>query len=168
MHEGQTRSDGSPYISHPIAVAEIIRSHTNRKLPFIAAYLHDVLEDCEHVKESIIVKLFGQQITNIVKELTLPKLIFPSGTKEERTQIKTDALVAKAIYMQPDAKWVKLADRYHNLQSARIYWKTCRTQRYAKQGLDLFHAMKPLPEGSESLQVELLFLISCILSDRKY
>jgi len=169
MHKDQTRTDGSPFSLHPIAVAEIVKAHTGRMLPCVVAFLHDVLEDCD-IDEDTMIDMFGKKITDLVKELTLPDIVeYPENiSKKERSEIKTKILVEKAMIMRSDAKWVKLADRYHNLLTARKTWRPESVKVYAKQGLKLYIAMSPYPEGSAELRSKLLHLISCILAEVEY
>ena len=71
LHEGQFRASGEPYISHPIAVAEIVAGLELDTDCICAALLHDTVEDCSHktnLKE--IEKLFGHDVAMLVDGLT--------------------------------------------------------------------------------------------------
>ena len=85
LHEGQFRNSGDPYISHPIAVAEIVASLGLDTDSICAAFLHDTIEDCsEKTSLAVLRKEFGQEIADIVDGLT--KLVhIPFETKEDES-----------------------------------------------------------------------------------
>ena len=64
-HDGQDRMDGSKYISHPVAVTEILLDLKMDPDSICASLLHDVLEDCDISKNDLI-ELFGNDVANIV------------------------------------------------------------------------------------------------------
>ena len=79
-HKGQTRKfNGKEYIQHPSAVAVEVESHGGTPEMIAAAWLHDVVEDCD-VKIEIIGKMFGEEVAKLVDELTNPKSV-DSGDK---------------------------------------------------------------------------------------
>lgn len=103
-HEGQMRIGGAPYVSHPIAVAEILKSKGYDEKYQITALFHDLLEDTD-ATESEILELGGRDVLEAVKLLT-----------------KTKGYVMESyisgIRSNDMAFVVKGADRLHNLQSA--------------------------------------------------
>lgn len=103
-HNGQLRKHGEPYITHPIAVAEILREKGYGTDYLIAALFHDLLEDTD-AKEEEIEALGGKAVLRAVKLLTKTKGYVMS---EYVSGIKSD----------PIAFAVKGADRLHNLKSA--------------------------------------------------
>ena len=71
-HAGQTRSDKTPYIAHPVRVAkniELYKKSHNIDALISAAYLHDTIEDTDLTKE-MISKIFNESIANNVEDLT--------------------------------------------------------------------------------------------------
>ena len=64
MHLGQVRKSGEPYISHPIAVAEICAEWKLDAQAIMAALLHDVIED-QDVKKDELIERFGAQVANL-------------------------------------------------------------------------------------------------------
>lgn len=100
-HAGQTRVGGAPYITHPAAVVEILKSVGERR-PYIlaAAWLHDVLEDCA-VDYETVCAVAGPRVGALVVGLTKRR-----GLPEAR--------YLRRIFDSPDLTRVKLADRIHN------------------------------------------------------
>lgn len=111
-HEGQFRKySGAPYITHPARVA----ARVSYQLSFIneevvaAAWLHDVLEDCD-VSETKMRMLFGDVVTNLVVELTNPsKGLKVSRTERKRIDIEHISGISNT------AKIIKMIDRIDNL-----------------------------------------------------
>lgn len=125
-HMGQDRKYTKvPYICHPIAVMEIVRTVTDDEDMLIAAVLHDVVEDTP-VEISTIKMLYGERVAELVGWLT-DVSVPEDGNRNVRKDI--DRMhTAKA---PPDAKTIKLADLIHNTESitqhdkdfARVYMK---------------------------------------------
>ena len=103
-HEGQYRKGGLPYITHPLAVAEMVKDWGYDEDVQIAALFHDLLEDTD-AAEADIVRLGGEEVLRIVKLLT-------------KTEGYVMADYIGAIKNDPAAKVIKTADRLHNLRSA--------------------------------------------------
>lgn len=115
-HEGQTRKyNGEPYITHPIRVAHLVAiseglEHLDRNKMVQAAFLHDVLEDCPHITEDMIVEATNRQVLDLVKELTNPS----KGSKLPRAERK--AIDREHLqHVSVEAKILKLIDRYDDL-----------------------------------------------------
>ena len=111
-HKDQRRKNKSatPYINHPIGVANILTSEGKITDPIViqAALLHDTVEDTDTTIEEI-GDVFGDKIKQIVAEVTDDKNL----PKQTRKQIQIDTAHKKS----PEAKLVKLADKLHNLRS---------------------------------------------------
>lgn len=104
-HQGQFRKDGAtPYIKHPIAVAEILRKYgINDDAILSAALLHDVVEDCNVSLEQIMDN-FGSNITRLVDGMTQRK------SKESKKNYRK-----RIVNNTNDVKIIKLADVLHNM-----------------------------------------------------
>ena len=110
-HEGQFRSDGSPYAKHPERVADFVRRFKKSKnldALISAAFLHDTIEDTDTTHEDL-EKMFGGLVASLVKELT--------SDKDKIKEVgKTDYLSQKMAKMSSWALVIKLADRLDNVQ----------------------------------------------------
>lgn len=110
-HQGQTRKDGSPYINHPVKVAEIVKDyfHSHPKLNELvtAAYLHDTVEDTDITIEEI-KQGFGEYVTHLVVGVTNDK-------KKKKLMGKTAYLCNKMVNMDIDQLNLKLCDRLANI-----------------------------------------------------
>lgn len=119
---------GKPYIVHPAAVAELVRSVDHTPEMLAAAWLHDTVEDTKATLEQIR-KVFGDEIYELVEMLT--DVSRPEdGNRKTRKEMDRQHS-AKA---SPEAKTVKLADLIHNSRSiikqdpgfARVYLREMR------------------------------------------
>lgn len=110
-HRNQRRKDAaaSPYINHPIALANVLVNEAgiDDERVLIAAILHDTVEDTETTAQEL-VRHFGQEIADIVLEVTDDKSLL----KAERKQQQID----HAPTISRRAKLVKLADKICNLR----------------------------------------------------
>lgn len=118
--EQKRKGDGSPYISHPFAVAFIIAEHTKDEDIIAAAILHDVLEDVSRSVYSIetMQKDFGMRVYDIVKEVTEDK--DPEESKEKQRQTwksRKDQYLRNLQNDSQEALLVACADKIHNLMS---------------------------------------------------
>lgn len=114
LHEGQMRKSGEPYIAHPIAVANLLRSLGGDSVTIAAGFLHDVVEDTEVTPEQI-EELFGMQVRLLVEGVTkLSKFNFSSTTERQAENFRRMFLA-----MATDIRVivVKLADRLHNMRT---------------------------------------------------
>ena len=110
-HKGQHRkSDNSPYVNHPLGVANmiVVLGNVTNENVVAAAMLHDTIEDTKITEQDILTH-FGETIAHIVLEVTDDKSL-PQVT---RKKFQIDHAHAKSY----EAKLVKLADKLHNLTS---------------------------------------------------
>ncbi|MCI8331405.1 MAG: bifunctional (p)ppGpp synthetase/guanosine-3',5'-bis(diphosphate) 3'-pyrophosphohydrolase [Clostridiales bacterium] len=116
LHEGQYRASGEEYISHPLAVAELVAGLELDSDSICAALLHDVVEDCSD-KTSIeeIQKRFGGEIALLVDGLT--KLV--QIKYEDRDDQNMENLRKMFLAMSKDIRviFIKLCDRLHNMRT---------------------------------------------------
>ncbi|WP_313166341.1 RelA/SpoT family protein [Massilia oculi] len=117
MHLGQVRKSGEPYISHPIAVAEICAEWKLDAQAIMAALLHDVIED-QDVKKDELIERFGAQVANLVDGLSkLEKIEFQSQLEAQAENFRKMLLA-----MASDVRviLIKLADRLHNMRTLGV------------------------------------------------
>lgn len=127
-HAGQLR-DGTnaPYVTHPIAVAAILRAHgVTDRVTLAAALLHDVVEDTPTPLAEIEAR-FGAEVAGGVGELTRPPAK-PDQTKEDWRR----DLLAHLPHVSERARQIKLADRLHNLGESRVAGPDDKYQRYRR------------------------------------
>ena len=113
LHEGQFRQSGEKYISHPVAVAEIVAGLGLDTDSICAALLHDTVEDCSDKTDiGKIRKEFGDDVADLGVALT--KLVeFPFEDKEE-AHIENLRKMFLAIQRISASFSIKLCDRLHN------------------------------------------------------
>jgi len=133
-HSGQFRTSGDPYVSHPIAVANILSSFRMDEDSLSAAMLHDVIEDCG-VPKNIIEKEFNKDVANLVDGVSkLDRLDITSRTEEHAENFQKMVLaMAKDIRVIV----VKLADRLHNMRTLH-YVDRKKQLRVAKETLEIY------------------------------
>ena len=119
LHEGQFRVSGEPYISHPIAVAEIVASLELDTNSICAALLHDTVEDCSdktNLKE--IEKRFGDEVAMLVDGLT--KLVTLQIEDKEEAHIENLRKMLLAMSKDVRVIFIKLCDRLHNMRTLDV------------------------------------------------
>ena len=149
-HKGQLRKEGSPYISHPVAVATIlIELHLDIET-VCAGLMHDVLED-SFIKKSYLEKLFGKEVVAIVDGVSnLNKLDFDSI--EDRN---ANNLQKMALAMSKDIRViiVKLCDRLHNMRTIEFLPREKQISK-SLETLDLYGPIA-IRIGMQNIRIEL-------------
>ncbi len=150
-HEAQKRDNGEPYITHPLAVANILAGYRLDSSSIITALLHDVIEDTSVTLASV-QKKFGPEVAGLVDGVTkLTRLELQSDrTKQAENFRKLVLAMSKDIRVLI----VKLADRLHNMRTIGAVAKPERRQRIARETMEIY---APLAEriGMESVKTEL-------------
>ena len=127
-HCHQKRKDGSPYIIHPLAVAEIVCEMGLDIDAILGALLHDCIEDTDASHEEI-EKLFGNTVAELVEGVT--KLTRANFTSSEEAQMENLRKMFMAMSKDIRVVLIKIADRLHNMrtmqyQSPEKQIKKCR------------------------------------------
>lgn len=112
-HIKDKRKSGEPYITHPIAVAEILAGFRLDKDTLIAAILHDTVEDTA-VSLELLTEKFGEKVAKLVDGVT--KLKSSDMTKQE-SQAATFHKIITATIADPRVLLIKLSDRLHNMST---------------------------------------------------
>jgi RelA/SpoT family (p)ppGpp synthetase len=113
-HQGQYRKSGEPYISHPIAVAEILSNWQLDAQTLVAALLHDVLEDTTVSKEDISER-FGKPVSELVDGVSKLDRIEFQNAQDAQAENFRKMLLAMARDVR--VILIKLADRLHNMRT---------------------------------------------------
>ena len=133
-HDGQLRSSGEHYVTHPLAVATILADMHMDHQSLMAAMLHDVIEDTGIPKEAIVAQ-FGDSVAELVDGVTkLTQMKF--GTKAE-AQAENFQKMAMAMARDIRVILVKLADRLHNMRTLGALNPEKR-RRIAKETLEIY------------------------------
>ena len=149
-HEGQMRSSGDPYISHPIEVAIILVGLGMDSDTIIGGILHDVVEDTSITLEDI-QKRFGGDVADLVDGVTKLANIPYSSRAEQQAENVRKMLLAMAKDVR--VVIIKLADRLHNMRT--LDYRTPEKQRV--KSLETMEIYAPLAHrlGIRSVKEEL-------------
>ena len=123
-HSGQKRRDGSPYVTHCIAAADISVDMGLDEDSIIAALLHDVIEDTNLTHEDI-ARQFGSAVADIVEGVT--KLSRVQYTSKEDEQMENLRKMLMAMAKDIRVILIKIADRLHNMRT--MAYQTAEKQR---------------------------------------
>ncbi len=146
-HEGQTRRSGEAYISHCVAVAQIL---VDLKLPtaaIAAGLLHDVVEDTPVTVQDL-VEEFNQEVATMVNGVTKitqqvrnndPDTgeLVATGVLKERMQAETIRKTILAMHDDVRIMLIKLADRLHNMRTL-MYMRPDKQVRIARETMEIF------------------------------
>ena len=133
-HEGQSRSSGEPYITHPLAVARILADMRLDHETLMAALLHDVIEDTPVTKEQL-AELYGSAVAELVSGVSkLDKLKF-----RDRKEAQAENFRKMVMAMVQDIRviLIKLADRTHNMRTLGAL-RPDKRRRIARETLEIF------------------------------
>ena len=133
-HSGQFRTSGDPYVSHPIAVANILSSFHMDEDSLSAAMLHDVIEDCG-VPKKVIEEKFNKNVADLVDGVSkLDQLDMVS-----KAEANAENFQKMILAMSNDIRVivVKLADRLHNMRTIE-FLETDKQKRKAKETLEIY------------------------------
>ena len=134
LHRGQKRSSGHDYITHPVAVAQILADLKLDANTLTAALLHDVVEDTKVTDEEV-AKQFNAEIAELVDGVTkLKRLKF-----ETREQQQAENLRKMFLAMAKDVRvaLIRLADRLHNMRTLK-FRPPEKQRKTAEETLEIF------------------------------
>ena len=149
-HMGQKRKDGSDYITHPVAVTEILLELKMDCDSVCSALMHDVLEDC-NIQKSNLAKMFGDDVAHIVDGVSkLGKIDLKNVADKNANNLQKMALA-----MANDVRviLVKLCDRLHNMRTIEFVPRKKQIQK-SKETLDLYGPLA-LRVGMQDMRAEL-------------
>ena len=113
-HRYQKRKDGSPYIIHPLAVAQIVAEMGLDRDAILGALLHDCIEDTDASHEDI-EKIFGATVAELVEGVT--KLTRANFSTSEQEQMENLRKMFMAMSKDIRVVLIKIADRLHNMRT---------------------------------------------------
>ncbi len=133
-HAGQTRQSGEPYVSHPLAVAEILAGWHLDSQALMAAMLHDVMEDTSVTKAEIS-DTFGKPVADLVDGVSkLDKIEFQSA---EDAQAENFRKMLLAMARDVRVILIKLADRLHNMRTLAAV-APAKRRRVARETMEIY------------------------------
>ncbi len=133
-HDGQFRRSGEPYVTHPLAVANILCDMHMDHQSLMAAMLHDVIEDTG-VSKTAIKGQFGDTVADMVDGVSkLNKITFSTHAEAQAENFQKMAL---AMARDLRVILVKLADRLHNMRTLDVLSPEKR-RRIARETLDIY------------------------------
>lgn len=160
-HQGQLRKSGEPYITHPVAVAEILSELGMNTATIVAALLHDTVEDTPY-SLSQLREDFGSEVANLVDGVTkLDRVVYGPDAEAETVR-------KMVIAMSRDIRVlvIKLADRLHNART----WKFLENEVVARKARETLDIYAPLAHrlGMNAIKWELEDLAFAALEPKKY
>lgn len=133
-HDGQMRSSGDPYITHPVAAANILAELHLDHQTIMAALMHDVIEDCDVTKQDL-TEQFGETIADLVEGVSkLTQIDFQS---KEEAQAENFRKMMMAMTQDIRVILIKLADRLHNMQTLGAL-RPDKRRRIARETLEIY------------------------------
>lgn len=135
MHEGQTRSSGEPYYTHPVEVAQILAEMRMDVTTVVTAILHDTIEDTPATYEDI-KKEFGHDVAELVNGVS--KLTRIESQTVEGKQAENFRKLLLAMSEDIRVLLVKLSDRLHNMRTMDGVKNQDKRRRIASETLDIY------------------------------
>lgn len=133
-HDGQMRSSGDPYITHPVAVAGILADMHFDHETLMAALLHDVIEDTHYSQEDL-ADNFGDVVAELVEGVSkLDKIKF---SNKEEAQVENFRKMMMAMVQDIRVILIKLADRTHNMRTLGAL-RPDKRRRIATETLEIY------------------------------
>ena len=162
-HKEQKRKDGSPYIIHPLAVAEIVTEMGLDTDAILGALLHDCIEDTDASHDDI-AKLFGETVAELVEGVT--KLTRADFSSTEEAQMENLRKMFMAMSKDIRVVLIKIADRLHNMRTMQ-YQTPAKQIKKCRETMDIY---APLAHrlGMQKIKWELEDIALGYLDPRSY
>ncbi len=133
-HDGQMRSSGDPYITHPVAVTALLANMKLDHETLAAALMHDVIEDTPVTKQDL-AEEFGDTVADLVEGVSkLDKIKF-----KDKKEFQAENFRKMVMAMTQDIRviLIKLADRLHNMRTLGAL-RPDKKRRIAKETLEIY------------------------------
>ena len=150
MHEGQYRSSGEPYFSHPVEVAAILTEQQMDDATIATALLHDTIEDTKSTYSEVAAQ-FSEEVAQLVDGVT--KLTNLELHSTETKQAENFRKLLMAMSKDLRVLLVKLADRLHNMRTIK-HMRLEKQQQKARETMDIFAPLAGRM-GMQSMREEL-------------
>ena len=134
VHKGAVRLSGEPYLIHPLEVAYVLSKMNLDAQSVASGLLHDTLEDSYLVKEEL-EQYFGKEVAGLVDGVTKISRIKMSGPEDSRAENLRKMILATSKDVR--VILIKLADRYHNMQTLR-FLPPDKQIEIARETLDIY------------------------------
>ena len=160
-HRGQKRKSGEPYITHPIAVAQILADLGVAPVAVAAALLHDTVEDTEYSLDEL-TRDFGDEIAMLVDGVTKLDKVKYGDSAQAETVRKMVVAMSRDIRVLV----IKLADRLHNART----WGFVPSESAKRKAQETLEIYAPLAHrlGIQSLKTELEDLSFAVMKPKLY
>ncbi|MGW4355342.1 RelA/SpoT family protein [Nocardia sp. NPDC004582] len=160
-HAHQFRKSGDPYITHPLAVANILAELGMDTTTLVAALLHDTVEDTGYALDDLTAE-FGTEVAHLVDGVTKLDKVNLGAAAEAETIRKMIIAMAR----DPRVLVIKVADRLHNMRTMRFL----PPEKQAKKARETLEVIAPLAHrlGMATVKWELEDLAFAILHPKKY
>ena len=133
-HKDQKRKDGSPYVIHPLAVAEIVSEMGLDTDAILGALLHDCIEDTDSTFDEIAL-LFGETVAELVDGVT--KLTRADFSTKEEAQMENLRKMFMAMSKDIRVVLIKIADRLHNMRTMQ-YQTPEKQVKKCRETMDIY------------------------------
>ena len=134
-HEKQKRDEGSPYIIHPVAVANILTDLKLDSATIATGLLHDTIEDTQATYKTI-EKEFGKEVADLVDGVTKISAYENQASNDSKAENFRKLILATSKDIR--VLLVKLADRLHNMRTIQFVSKKEKQIRKAKETMEIY------------------------------
>jgi len=134
-HKNQKRDSGDPYLSHPVAVANILTDLKLDSATIATGLLHDTIEDTK-ITYDIVQKEFGSEVADLVDGVT--KISELEGKVIENSKAENIRKLILATSKDIRVLLVKLADRLHNMRTLNSIVDKKKRLRIAKETMEIY------------------------------
>ena len=134
-HQNQKRDSGDPYLSHPVAVADILSDLKLDSATIATGLLHDTIEDTKATYKTV-QKEFGKEVADLVEGVT--KISELEGKVIENSKAENIRKLILATSKDIRVLLVKIADRLHNMRTLQSISNLDRRKRIAKETMEIY------------------------------
>jgi len=134
-HKNQKRFSGTPYVVHPVAVADILAGLKLDSATIITGLLHDTIEDTKITYE-VVLKEFGKEVADLVDGVTKMSALEEKAVHNSQAENFRKLILATSKDIR--VLLVKLADRLHNMRTINAFKSEDKKKRIAKETMEIY------------------------------